>query len=249
MLWPLWCCIEEGIHTDQLIFAMSHDGVPMGRGVGPEVERFGFWGPHAGDEEGFYARCWRHVRDLSWDDVQRIGGADVRALGMHVLTSQRRLDAPVFERLRIGNYTVLEMDETGALVQTFSDFDPLGIPAALLPELHRFDGRAIEEVEAELVDLGMSIEPGFLRELARLWRARGSLNEIYGRRLQVEVGCAARTLLSAHGLGIMVSMMADRPLRRSTHLPTDFRWVISFAKVDSIKHQNKWRVTNHTSEY
>lgn len=161
----LWCCMEDGLHTDQLILAMSQDGVPKGTGIGPEVERGGFWGALAGQEAAFYRRCWERVRDLSWEEVLRISGADVQALAMHVRTAEQRVEAPIPERLRVGSYTVIAMQGDDAAAQTFSNFDPIGIPVELLSALHRFDGRTAAEVEAELAELGLPINQHKLREL------------------------------------------------------------------------------------
>jgi hypothetical protein len=162
----LWCCLEEGLDSDATYLLLGKQGVPRGATVGPEVERAHFWGALVGGEEAFYIRCHERVAALSWDDVLRVGGPDVVALARHVQTTWGRLDAPLPQRLTVGAHTVTGMAADGAAVETYSAYDPIALPTALLRVLHRFDGRPVSQVSAELAEVeGVAIDEGFLRAL------------------------------------------------------------------------------------
>ncbi len=162
----LWCCLEDELDPAAMFLLMGREGIPRGATTGNEVTREQFWGGARGEEEAFYRRCHERVQRLDWADVLRIGGPTVQALARYVQDTRARLDAPIPERLALGPYTVTRSDDTGAAVETYSVYDPIGVPQALLPLLHLFDGRPLAEVEAQLSeDHGVRLDPRYLRAL------------------------------------------------------------------------------------
>ena len=158
----LWCCLEEGLEPEPLYLLMGSEGQPRGANVGAELTRAQLWGQLAGDEEAFYIRCAQRVEALSWEDVLRVSGPTVSGLARHTQHQHQRLRDPLPQRLKVGAHVITQLSAEGALVETYSGYDPIGLPADFTQWLHKFDGRPVEEVLAELE---VEVTPEVLRLL------------------------------------------------------------------------------------
>jgi hypothetical protein len=162
----MWCCLEDDLDTDALYLLMGMVGVPKGARVGNEVSRAQLWGAHAGQEEAFYIRCHERVKDLTWQQVLEIGGPTVKAQARHVLLNRDRLEPELPERVTVGHHMVSSRSEAGVVIETYSPYDPILLPAQILPVLYLFDGRPLDEVREQLkTEHGMVFEDAYLQSL------------------------------------------------------------------------------------
>ena len=134
--------------------------------VSPERYR-AFWGSWTGREQELYRQCDAIVRNMEWGEVERIGGATVALLSQLARAAyQTATSDDLPERLEIGEFSVIGMGHETVRLATYSAYDPVDAPAALLPALPAFDGskvpaalRAIEK------DHGLVLQPELVRKL------------------------------------------------------------------------------------
>jgi hypothetical protein len=125
------------------------------------------WGRWNGREEKLYLDCHEIVRDLSWAEVSRIGGARIELLERLARAAFREAtSSEIPERLEIGSFEVLAMDGGTTRMATYSTFDPIDAPAALLDVLPFFDGSTVPDVVRTVrKKLGISLRPALIRKL------------------------------------------------------------------------------------
>lgn len=144
------CLLALGLPAEAIMHVMddeARDGERLTEG-GSSADR---WGPWAGREEAFFVACAEVAAGLSWDDVLRLGGAQLalRArVARHLRDALSRAAIP--SRLRAMPLTGAVFDRDYARVATYSRLDPVSLPYPLLAALWRFDGRETEEVRAEI---------------------------------------------------------------------------------------------------
>lgn len=125
------------------------------------------WGGWAGREEKLYRECDAITRDLGWEDVERIGGAGVTLLAELARAAHRAAtDRGLPERLEVGNLSVIGSSRDTVRLATYSPYDPVDAPAALLPALSAFDGsrvpNALRRIER---DHGLVLHAELVRKL------------------------------------------------------------------------------------
>lgn len=109
------------------------------------------WGPWASREEEFYIESARLVEPLGWEDVARLGGVEIEARARVVRDAFSTLTAPALpRRLRVGRHEVAAIHGDAARIVTYSRFDPIELPLALVSALSCFDGRTTRQALAAI---------------------------------------------------------------------------------------------------
>ncbi len=165
-----WCVVEIGVGERALARLFAP---PSPERAGREIdgvvdeEAYGaVWGDHRGREEELFVDCARRVEPLRWSDVLTIGGSELRARAEVARNAYRRLlstDLP--SHVRAAPIRILEGDRDRVHLATYTEFDSIDVPRALLDVLPRFDGRAMAEVVEELARDGTEIDAEMLRTL------------------------------------------------------------------------------------
>lgn len=162
----LWCCVEEGFDPQALARLVATSSAVPWLQVADGTEPASTWGDRRGAEQDFFIACHARVRGLTWDDVVRITGPTVGALARSARAAFEALGAPLPDVLEPGRYTVVAVGDEGLIARTYSEADPIALPALLTSVLHLFDGRATAEVAEQLLtERAMAIDADFLRTL------------------------------------------------------------------------------------
>lgn len=163
-------CLELGVDPEALaalVGAARSVGVEDVDGAADPEARRCRWKGWAGREREFFEACARRAEALSAEEVMAMGGAEL-ALWRAVLRARSAaLGAPLDgARLRLGAFEVARAGPDGIRVRTYSTYDPLDVPPALLSALARFDGRPTPEVIAEIAaEDRIQIDAGLLATL------------------------------------------------------------------------------------
>ena len=125
------------------------------------------WGAWIGRERELYRAAGRLVARLRWKDVVALGGASV-ALQARVVTAgyaaHRSRVTP--DRLVVGRLEMVAVGRDHVRVSTYSPFDPIDLPKALVDALPCFDGRPTEEALRRIRDeRRLNLQPGLVRRL------------------------------------------------------------------------------------
>ena len=125
------------------------------------------WGSWSGREQELYLQCDGIVRDMEWKGVERIGGANVALLARLARAAYRAATSVALpERLEIGEVNVIGMGRETVHLATYSVYDPVDAPAALLPVLPAFDGsRVPDALRAIEKDHGLVLSLELVRKL------------------------------------------------------------------------------------
>lgn len=124
------------------------------------------WGPWLGREKEWYAACRKIVRDLSWKDVQRIGGPRFAMTAAIAREAYRKTkDTRLPDRLVARQFRVNSVQGSTTRVWTYSEYDPIDIPSALVGALEAFDGRLSSKAMASLRARGLTVDADTLRVL------------------------------------------------------------------------------------
>jgi len=125
------------------------------------------WGTWAGREREFYRKCAALTYGMQWEDVLRVGGAQL--LLLQRLTEEahaRTVSSAIPERVKQGQMQVLYSSDESARVCAYSNNDPMKVPRKVLHVLHHFDGQltdaALAEIEAKE---GVRLSQGVVRKL------------------------------------------------------------------------------------
>jgi hypothetical protein len=136
--------------------------------VGASVDRAArqrLWGSYDRREVAFYEGCARLVASMTWEDVRRAGGVDLEIAADVLRDAYRALLATdVPKRLRVGTIAVTHRDGL-AECTSYSGYDPLTVPRALLEVLHVFDGRPTARAMAAARAAGVELTRGVVRRL------------------------------------------------------------------------------------
>lgn len=152
----IWCLLELDVGAESLA-ALLPPPNPAARRLEidrfeldarPDPERYAaLWGEWKGRERDLFVECGHRVARLEWPQVLSIAGAGLRARTRLVSSAFDELLSPtVPERLRAGDYRVAQAAPGWSLLTSYSGFDPLRLPSALMEALPCFDGRPVDEV-------------------------------------------------------------------------------------------------------
>jgi hypothetical protein len=139
------------------------------RGTIPEDEasRAAWWGSWHGREEELYLQAWKLVSGLSWDQVKALSGPPIEARERFAVAAAEQLrPAPIPAALRTGAFRMLAVGADDSLAITYSPYDPVRLPAALMTVLHYFDGRPTEAAYRAMADeRGIVLDDALVRQL------------------------------------------------------------------------------------
>jgi hypothetical protein len=125
------------------------------------------WGSWAGREEEFYVRCAELVDAMRWADVLAACGSEAGVYARVLQGCYENLvRASLPERLAVGAFQTVHMDDKTWRVQTYSFLDPLDVPRPMMEALHVFDGRPTAEALRALCDkVGVEVQPAAIQRL------------------------------------------------------------------------------------
>jgi hypothetical protein len=125
------------------------------------------WGAWCRRESDFYQRCAELVSPLSLAEVLAICGPDARAqalLTRHAFAKLTRHDVPT--ALEVGAFRVVERLHGATRLVSYSEYDPIDAPDAIMSVLPAFDGRPTVEALAAIADeRGIQLTPDLVRKL------------------------------------------------------------------------------------
>jgi hypothetical protein len=166
------CLLELGVSYESVLASLPRKrppgtkaDVPLDRVLPARYAKT--WGSWAGRERELYTRSAAIVDALAWKEVLAIAGPTVRLLAnatreLHALVTS----AEVPDKLRLGDIGIVAASKSAVRVSTYSEYDPIELPAELVPLLHRFDGRKTRAVMAEIEKReGVSLDDELLRQL------------------------------------------------------------------------------------
>jgi hypothetical protein len=125
------------------------------------------WGKWRGREQEFFSQCGELVSPLSWSDALAIGGPEARVFARLTQESYDRLISDeVPSALKVGPFHLVQIENATTRVNSYSVYDPLDVPQAVMELLHYFDGRPTERALAAIADeRGVRVEPALVRKL------------------------------------------------------------------------------------
>lgn len=158
--------------VDDLLAERERDGLPSLSasdldGIAEPGRRQRIWGRYAGREAEFYKASARLVEAFTWDDVVRVGGAQVELAAMSVrLRYQELLSMTLPDRVQAGVVQVTPIDSNRLRVTAYRPIDPIVMPHALYDVLHMFDGRSTRSALRAIASAGgPEIDRGVVRRL------------------------------------------------------------------------------------
>jgi hypothetical protein len=171
-----WCALELGLEPDALAQLYQPYAARVARPLtGRDVDGLPdaaaarrAWGRWLGREREFYVACARRVQALAWEDVLRIGGAQV-AVYAHLArhAHARLLDDAVPERLVPDLVQISPRGRDRRLLVGYSGLDGIEVPAVVPELLAHFDGRATAVVLEEIArERRVRVDPSLVRKLA-----------------------------------------------------------------------------------
>ena len=129
------------------------------------------WAQWTGHEREFFAHCAELILPLTWQDVRRIGGIELVVRSTRVKDAHKRITQGHIPA-RTQRQPNVQMIDTAPLpgeqtrVWSFSPYDPLELPDAVLNVLHYFDGRPTQEaVQIIQQQTGVQIDDATLQQL------------------------------------------------------------------------------------
>jgi hypothetical protein len=163
--------MDPGIEALQVFF--SRRGEPFEAeelaGGASDAAHSRRWGTWIGREREFFLECAHRADGMELEEVLTMGGVEARALARLVrerfqsLMARDRPDVP----LRLGRFEIIRSMDDHAQLSTYSNFDPIEVPRALLAALVRFDGRPTAVVIEEIARCeGLSISSELLGTLS-----------------------------------------------------------------------------------
>jgi hypothetical protein len=125
------------------------------------------WGRWFGRQQDFFVECARLVEPLSWNRVIGICGSQARIQADLTLNAYEKLISDeIPPALKVGSLQLVRITNGVSRVRTYSQFDPLDIPAPVMESLGYFDGRpTAEALKAIAADKAIRLDPGLVRKL------------------------------------------------------------------------------------
>lgn len=170
-----WCVTQLDIGIDALneLFGATTDARPTlltahELDSRPDPDRQPrLWGKWFGREQDFFVECARLVEPLSWNRVVEICGSQARIqadLTRHAY--EQLVSEEIPPALKVGSVQLIRITNGVSRVRTYSELDPLDVPAAVMEILGYFDGRPTEEaLKALAADKSLQLAPDLIRKL------------------------------------------------------------------------------------
>jgi hypothetical protein len=125
------------------------------------------WGRWFGREQEFYIQCAQLVEPLSWNKVVEICGSQAGiqvALTRNAYEKLVSVDIP--PALKVGSFQLVQITSGTSRVRSYSELDPLDVPAAVMETLGYFDGRPTEQaLQAIAIEKAIQLDPSLVRKL------------------------------------------------------------------------------------
>jgi hypothetical protein len=171
-----WCLLELNLDDEALRHLVGTDDwadeaeTVTGASLDNRVDRSAYariWGEWLGREHEFFARCAELVSPLSWADALAIGGTEAKVYARLTQEAYGRLiSEEVPSTLKMGPFHLVQIENAMTRVNTYSAYDPLDVPQAVMELLHYFDGRPTERALAAIADeRGVCLDPALVRKL------------------------------------------------------------------------------------
>lgn len=171
-----WCVLELHPSDDmlrQLVASAEWTFTPgrvTGEALDNRVEHETYarlWGEWRGREADYFCRCARLVESLSWAEVLALGGPTARAYAQLTRQAYRRLISDELpSALNVGSIQVAHVQHGMVRINTYSNFDPLDVPAIIIELLLHFDGRpTVDALAAIAQQKGVRVESDLLRKM------------------------------------------------------------------------------------
>jgi hypothetical protein len=171
-----WCLLELKLGSEALRHLVVTDNwtgdadTITGASLDNRVDQCAYariWGKWRGREQEFFVRCGELVSPLSWSDALAIGGPEAQVFARLTEESYGQLisdDVP--SALKVGPFHLVQIENSMTRVNSYSVYDPLDVPQAVVELLHYFDGRPTERALAAIADeRGVHLEPALVRKL------------------------------------------------------------------------------------
>jgi hypothetical protein len=164
------CVLTVGVGAEALARLFPSEASAEPEGATPRFDEAGYaatWGDWAERERGFYRACAAVARALPWEELRRLGGAELDVRVKLLREAHEHLESQtVPRRLRRRSLHVLSSPDNRCQVTTYRIYDPIELPTPLVDALHSFDGRPTPEILEELRrDRGLVIDEQLLRRL------------------------------------------------------------------------------------
>lgn len=171
-----WCLLELGAGVDMLKQAAGSkswtaeaEGV-TGAVLDNQLDQEAYaraWAEWRGREHAFFIRCAALVDPLSWAEVLEICGPDARTHAQLTGAAYRRMttgEAPA--AVKAGSFQVVRVGRETVRLNTYSEYDPIEVPSAVMELLGCFDGRPTADVLAEIArDRGVALAPDLVQKM------------------------------------------------------------------------------------
>jgi hypothetical protein len=171
-----WCLLELQLSDETLRHLVATDdwsgsadnitGNTLDNKVDPKAYAQ-IWGEWLGREHEFFRRCAELAGPLSWAQILAISGQEARAYARLTQEAYRRLTASeVPARLTVGPIHLVQIQNAMTRISTYTEYDPLDVPQAVMELLHYFDGRPTEDALAAIAgERGISLDPALVQKM------------------------------------------------------------------------------------
>ncbi len=162
--------LDVGAEALSALFPHPADVKPSAADLDRRVDEARYarlWGKWLGREREFYARAAEIAAKLGPGDALRLGGSEVAARVKIAQDAFAELgDETLPPHLHVGEFQIVAMDEGRTRVTTYSQYDPIDLPPALVSVLHRFDGAPTKKALKTIRDEdGLALDAALVRKL------------------------------------------------------------------------------------
>jgi hypothetical protein len=126
------------------------------------------WGNWIFREAEFYINCWNIVHQLQWEEVLRIGGAELEFLVKDLKSLFHNLQSTALPQiLKIKKFKSEQVSESMTRLWSYSFSDPIDLPTEIVQVLEHFDGRPTSEVLDQIKnETAITIDNDVLQKLS-----------------------------------------------------------------------------------